>query len=93
MVVGNYISVHLAPQKQMIFQEVASGLYLFRNRAHADNNDRISGYLFLILTETNLANFGQKQITGAKKARELYRALGFPGYKKFLEMLKKKKIP
>ena len=77
----------------MIFQEVASGLYMFCNKAHANNNNLISGNSYLMLTETNLEKFSQQLFTGAKKARELYWALGSPGHKKFLEMFKKKKMP
>ena len=91
--VGNYITVHLSPKRQMRFQEVASGLYLFRNKAHIEHNNRISGYSYLMLTEAKLKNFSKEQIVKADKARELYRALGFPGHKRFLEMLKNNKIP
>ena len=89
---GKYITVHLTPQRKMVSEEVASGLYLFRNRAHTINNNKINGYSYLTLTEANMADFTKQQIHGTEKARNLYRALGFPGYNKFLWLLKLNKI-
>ena len=76
----------------MNFVEVESGLYLFRNRAHAITNNKMSGYSYLMLTEANMKNFTDEQIRKAQRARDLYRGIGFPGYKKFLWMLKNNKL-
>ena len=89
---GSYISVHLSATRVMIFEEVATGLYLFRNKAHVKHGNKISGYSYLLLTEANLSNFSQQQLQGADKARTLHRALGFPGYRNFLWLLKHNKI-
>ena len=84
---GKYITVNLTPQRKMVFEEVASGLYLFRNRALTVNNNKINGYSYLMLTEANMANLTKQQIHGTERARSLYRSLGFPGYNKFLWLL------
>ena len=63
----------------MIFEEVTSGLYLFRNKAHHTSNNKISGYSYLILTEARLANFNKQEIEGVKRAQELHMAIGYPG--------------
>ena len=89
---GKFITVHLSKERGMIFEEVKSGLYLFRNRAHHITNNNISGYSYLMLTEARMSNFNKLEIEGAKRARELHRAIGYPGYKKYLWLLKHGKI-
>ena len=91
--IGKYITVHLSAERKMIFEEVRSGLYLFRNKAHINNNNRISRFLYLMLTEANMSNFTKRQIDDAKKARELHKSFGFPGYKQFLWSVQNNKTP
>ena len=55
--VGKYITVHLSPERRMIFEEVRSGLYLFCNKAHISSYNKISSYSYLILTKANMSNF------------------------------------
>ena len=76
----------------MNFVEVQSGLYLFRNRVHAITNNKISGYSYLMLTEANMSEFTNEEIKRAQRARDLYRGMGFPGYKKLLRLLKNNKV-
>ena len=45
-----------------------------------------------MLTEARLSNFNKHEIEGAEKARELHRVLGYPGYRKYLWLLKHNKI-
>ena len=89
---GKFITVHLSDERRMIFEEVESGLHLFRNKVHHTTNNKISGYSYLMLTEAKLSNFNKHEIEGAEKARELHRALGYPGYGKYLWLLKHNKI-
>ena len=76
----------------MSFTEVESGLYIFRNRMHAMTNNQMSGYSYLMLTEANLKDFTKEQINRAQRARDLHRGIGFPGYKKFLWLLRNNKL-
>ena len=85
---GKFITVHLSPTRKMAFEEVTSGLYLFRNPSMFTKNTKVSGYSYLMLAEANLSDFTKHEIEGAQRARELHRALGFPGYKKYLWLLK-----
>ena len=89
---GKYITVHLLDRRKMIFEEVSSGLYLFRNKAHHETDKKISGYFYLMLTEARLANFNKHEIEGAGRAQDLHRAIGYPRYNKFFWLLKNKKI-
>ena len=45
-----------------------------------------------MLTEAKLSNFNKHEIEGAEKARELHSTLGYPGYGKYLWLLKHNKI-
>ena len=89
---GKFMLVHLAGGRKMKFEEVTSGLYLFRNRAHTVTGNIMSGYSYLILTQADMADFTKEQISRAQKARELYKAMGFPGYRKFLWLLSNNKV-
>ena len=72
--IGKYITVYLSPEQRMVFEEVQSGLYLFRNKAHASCANKINGLSYLMLTEAKLSDFTKQQITKAEKARELHKA-------------------
>ena len=81
-VVSSILNVHLSPNRKMIFEEVGSGLYLFRNQAHVQSGNKISGYSSLILTEANLSDFNNNEIRKAEDTQNLHRAIAFPGCKK-----------
>ena len=49
-----YMTVHLSPTRQMIFEEVELGLYLFRNSSMDRIKGKISGYSYLMLAEAKL---------------------------------------
>ena len=72
----------------MAFEEVSSGLYLFWNPGMFTTANKISGYSYLMLAEARLQDFTKCEIEGAAQAKDLHRALGFPGYKKFLWLIK-----
>ena len=50
---GNFITVHLASNRKMVFEEVESGLYFFKNKVHEETDNKISGYSYLMLTKAN----------------------------------------
>ena len=85
---GMFITVHLSESSRMIFVEVESGLYLFRDMVHTLTNNKMSGYSYLMLTEANLKDFTKDEVKRAQQARALHRAVGFPGYNKILWLLK-----
>ena len=89
---GKYITVHLSDTRKMIFEEVGSGLYLFRNPGIQSTLNKVSGYSYLMLTESKLSDFNKGEIQGAQNARDLHRSLGFPGYAKYMWLLRNQKI-
>ena len=89
---GKYITVHLSPERKIIFEEVGSGLYLFQNSGILSTLKKVSGYSYLILAEARLSDFNKHEIQRAEKAWELQKSLGFPGYKKYLWLLTNQKI-
>ena len=76
----------------MNFEEVESGLYLFRNRALTITDNKFSGYSYLLLTKPNTHEFTKKEMDKARLAKDLHRAMGFPSYKRFLWLLKNKMV-
>ena len=86
---GKFITVHLSTSRKMNFEEVSSGLYLFRNPSMFETTSKVSGYSYLMLAKARLSEFTKGEIQGAQLAKRLHRALGFPGYKKYLWLLKK----
>ena len=54
---GKYITVHLSPKRKMAFEEVASGLYLFRNPGMFQSPNKVSGYSYLMLAEARSQDF------------------------------------
>ena len=54
---GKFITVPLSPSRKIIFEEVCSGLYLFKNPAMLNPTNKISGYSYLMLTEARLGDF------------------------------------
>ena len=89
---GKFITVHLSPSRKMNFEEVLSGLYLFRNPSMFEITNKVSGYSYLMLAKVRLSEFTKRKIQGAQQAKRLHRALGFPGYKKYLWILKNNMI-
>ena len=73
--IGRYIPVHLSPDRRTIFEEVGSGLYLFRNKAQVQYAKKVSRHSYLILTEARLSDFKNNEIQRAKETRDLHRAL------------------
>ena len=90
---GNKITVHLGGGKKMVFEEVESGLYLYRmNGKNNHSKKRVSSYSFLTLVETNKSLYTSRQIKLADEAKRLYEHLGMPGYKKFFHALEYNQI-
>ena len=89
---GKFITVHLSQSRKMTFEEVTSDLYLFRNPGMFTTTNKISGYTYLMLAEARLQDFTKHEIQGAVRAKEIHRALGFPGYKEYLWLLKNNMI-
>ena len=54
---GKFITVHLSPSRKMNFEEVSSGLYLFRNPSMFETTSKVSGYSYLMLAEARLSEF------------------------------------
>ena len=81
------IVVHIDNEKQMIFEEVKSGLYLFKPEINHSKKE-VTNYSYLTLVEDNRALYTRRQLKAADDARKLYQHLGMPGYRKFFEMLK-----
>ena len=62
----------------MFFEEVESGLYLFRS-GHEDNQrEQASGYSFLTLAEGSTKEFTESKIDRNNVAQKLHRRLGYP---------------
>ncbi len=81
---GAFIVVQLTKTKRIYFEEVESGLYLFKNGIKEENNkQKINGYFFLTFAEGNTKEFTRSQIGKANVAKELHQCLGFPSYKKY----------
>ena len=75
---GNVIVVHLGDGKTMVFEEVDSGLYLYRMNKAAKNDhseNRVSSYSFLTLVAANR-----------------YQHLGMPGYRRIFKALERNYI-
>ena len=82
------ISVHRRDGSVMVFCESAMGLYYFDV---ADPSNSISSpstpYLFLSSTPHNAAAYSPREVEGADRARTLYRQLGRPSQRDFLDAL------
>ena len=63
---GRFITDHLSETRRMIFVEVESGLYLFRDRAYTLTNNKMSGYSYLMLTEANMKDFTKDEVKRAQ---------------------------
>ena len=88
---GAYIKVHLSDTKVMYFEEVESGLYMFKRQAH-QMNKKMSGYSFLTLASANKSHYNRTELERADKARLLHAKLGYPEYKRFFWMLQTGKV-
>jgi hypothetical protein len=80
------INVHMDDGHVLKFEEIGSGLYLFK---HSDFNSKknVSGYSFLTLVSSNKEAFTNREIRGADLAVEFHRKIGMPGYKRFFKLL------
>ena len=76
------ILIHLDDGSIIKFEEVGSGLYLFKSKKLKQSNKKISDYSYLIVVAGNKENFNNREISRADKARILYTTLGMPGYQK-----------
>ena len=65
---GKFITVQLSPSRKMNFEEVSSGLYLFRNPSMFETTSKVSGYSYLMLAEARLSEFTKREIQGAELA-------------------------
>ena len=83
---------HLPQDQRMIIEEIRLGLYLFSNKACLLREKEISVYSYLMLIEINLSKFNQREISQDQKARDMHRAIGFPGYEKFIWLLQYNKL-
>ena len=79
---GAYIKVHSSDSKVMYFEEIESGLYMFKRQPH-QVTQKLSGYSFLTLASASMNQYNQTDIEWADNARALHARLGFPGYKCF----------
>ena len=57
-----------------------------------ETTSKVSGYSYLMLAKARLSEFTKQEIQGAQLAKWLHRARGFPGYKKYLWLLKNNMI-
>ena len=82
------ISVHRRDGSVMIFRESAMGLYYF-DVADPSNfiNSTSTPYLFLNSVPRNATGFSPREVEGADRARTLYRQLGRPSQRDFLDAL------
>ena len=77
------MKIHIGNGKIMQFQELEEGLYMFRPESQT------SAFSYLTLVSANEGDFLKRKVAGAKQAQELYRKIGYPGYKKFFKLLEK----
>ena len=89
---GAHIKVHLDKDRRMYFEEVRSGLYLFKGNTNGHTTSKISSYSFLTLIKGNHTQFTRTQIEQAKTARKLYQQMGYPGYNQFFWLIRNNKI-
>ena len=48
-----------------------------------------SAYSYLTVVSANVGEFSKREVAGAKHVQELYRKIGYPGYKNFFKLLEK----
>ena len=84
--------MHLDKNRKIYFAEIQPALYLFKGNTSGELKGKISGYLFLTLTNDNSKEFTRTQINRANMARELHQRLGCPGQKRLLWSIKNHKI-
>jgi hypothetical protein len=78
------IIVHL-PDKQVKFTKTTQGLYVFKPKITPKNHQ---GMQLINTVEENKVFYTHRQFERAKKARELYHALGTPSVQDFKNMIK-----
>ena len=89
---GAYIEVYLDEKRRRYFEEVRSGLYLFKGNTNRHIDSKMSSYSFPTLMKEDHAQFTRTQIEKAKDTKQLYQRMGHPGYKSFFWLIKNKKI-
>ena len=83
------IDVHVGGAKILKFEEVESGLYLFRGKHNNKNiNLKVSAYPFLTLASANMISFTSREVQMANKAKDMYRLMVFPGYKRYISAVR-----
>jgi hypothetical protein len=75
------INVHRKDGSIMSFVEHPSGLYVYQDNNHSDNN--VTAYTLLSTVAEHRRNFSKRQVDDADAARALYRKLGRPDEAEF----------
>ena len=84
------INAHMKNGYFLKFKEGKSGLYMFCPIIKDKHiNDKVSGYSFLTLVSANISNFTRRKIKIADRAQALYRRMRWPGYRRYLNAIKK----
>ena len=71
------IAIDTDKSATMNVQELEEGLYMFQPESQT------SAYLYLNLVSANEGDFSKREVARVKQAQELYRKIGYPGYKNF----------
>ena len=79
--------VHLENNKITRFDEVSSGLYLFKSKKEVMNENTMSKQSYLSTVIENKAKFSNIQVIMADEARYLFIKLGIPGCDDFIKTL------
>ena len=79
--------VHLENNKITRFDEVSSGLYLFKSKKEVMNENIMSKQSYLSTVIDNKAKFSNIQVIMADEARYLFIKLGIPGCDDFIKTL------
>ena len=83
--VENSIKVHVGDDQYLKFDQIDSGLYMLNlNKESNHNINKVSSYSLLTLVSANKAAFTNRVIKRADVARDLYRRIGFLGYKRYI---------
>ena len=82
------MNVHLKDGQILNFKEVESGIYMFFPIIRSKhNNENISSYSFLTLVNDNKSNFTRREVKMADMTWALYRRIGWPGYRRYLNVI------
>ena len=81
------MTVHLKNNKIVIFDEVSSGLYLFKGKHKVMNEHIMSKQSYLCTVIENKAKFSNRHVIMADESRYLFVNLGMPSYDNFIKTL------